>query len=282
MWDRDDPVELGSWATSETELGTLGGRRHRVGRWIVAVVVLVAAAGGWWYVGERTRRATLRSVEAVATAAADLADLASELGPQVTDLAVVQADPRRRAALVTGLASLDATARRLFDAAASLPAEDEGRIRLRASELARRSFNAEQSTADALAVAAALVPVTARPDLPSSVPPESVPDVAADLAWWITRVESTAPDLPADPRWEPLGAAVDELLARLAPFQETYLAALRTGDVDTVTAAARDVDGLVQRVEEHLQRILVAVGGEVADELSDIASLSRDLAQTPR
>ncbi len=246
--------------------------------------MFAAAVGGWWYFTDLDVRNTDQARAAVADAASELEVLANELAGELTSLPEANADPRRRASLVTGLAALDAAARRLFDAAAALPADldDPDRTRLRASELARRTFTVGDEISSSLAIASALTPLAERPDLPASVPPESIPDLAAEVAWWITRVETTAPELPATPRWERLGSAMADLLAGLARLQEDYLGSLRNEEPAEASRVVEGVDTALRRVLSVLDETLDGTGREMAAELAEVARLSGDLARGPR
>jgi len=251
---------------------------------VIPLVAVVAAVALWWYVDDSAARTQSQARAAVAEAADELSAVAERLSVDLAQLPDVVADPRRRAALVTGTAGLDAAARRLFDAAAALPADldDPDRVRLRASELARRSFAAATDITETFAVAAALTPLEERPDLPPSVPPEAVPDLAAEVAWWITRVDGTAPDLPTTPRWRRLGDALGGLSARLDTFQEDYLGAVRDGDPERAAAVVASLDQATLEVVAVLDAVLADVGVETSVELAEIARLSGDLAQGPR
>ena len=284
LWERETGPEIPAWDDSEPAPPQLPPRRLRRSLVVVPILLLGAVAAGWWYLTDLGVRNVDEARAAVADAASQLEVLATELAGELTSLPEANADPRRRAALVTGLAALDAAARRLFDAAAALPADldDPDRTRLRASELARRTFTVGDEISSSLAIAAALTPVAEGPHLPTSVPAESIPDLAADVAWWITRVETTAPELPETPRWEPLGAAMGDLLARLARLQEEYLGALRNGDPAEASRAVEAVDTARRGVLSVLDETLDGTGREMATELADIARLSGDLARGPR
>lgn len=253
LWQATDLAEQPPvWEPDESGIAGLTTRRLRWGWVLWLLLFAAAAAGGWWYWQQTT---TDRALEAQRRVAAEAAALESALAGMEAVWTGEDAAAR--------IAAIDAAARELFEAASGLPTDalatpETSQLRLQAADLAGAALETTATVGEVLAYRLVFQELVVPPELPLSVDSAQLPDVAADVAWWVTRASDAASALPTHPRLGDHPLRTAEWAAGLEGWQGDYLEALRSGDV-TAARAAR------QQVLDELERLRTDLDSLVAD-----------------
>jgi len=232
------------WQPTEVGSRLLRGRI----RWGLLLVILLMAAGivaiGLWLYQRPEALAAETMLEVRASASALSPDLitASDLNNSLLDQNQVPVT------VIASLLSLDAHARDLFEASATLPSS-ESASRTRASDAASKALDASRLLGANYAYRAAVIPILAAPDFETDPSLIALDEAARRFGEWQARFDSVRSALPAGS----LSSITTELAVvsgDLDSIQTRYLDALRRDDMA----------GAITVVEDLSKRMTVAEG----------------------
>lgn len=242
--------------------------------WIMAVLSVAAVVVALWTLPTAIRErqaATLDDIgTAVESASADLA----EARPVAATILDPGADTAQLSGMAVDLTRIDSAARDLLDQAvaaeeAALDSADEiGQ----AGELA---LSLERRLSTVLTYRLLLDSSLMLPDMPASVSPEELGDVARRLSEAITSIRSDVASLPRDEILDTHRSSTLESIAMLEEDQADYLAALRDGDADAARIRAANMRDRLAAIHEDLDEILASLSPWVQE---TIDAIDRNLA----
>lgn len=280
LWDATAPIDvLDGWDVGADPLEHVAGgdrRRRRTRTTLVVVSAVVMVLGSWYLAGLRGRQAHAET-EQIAVSAGHLAVALDGAQPLVTDLADGElADPASAAVATSRLAD---ASRALFAAAESARSPRVAEARLDATRAAGQATTLGSDLTEAAAYDGIVALAFEPPALRVVVPPEDVPSVASEVAWWVTSLGALAKTLPDGEPIRQHRTDVAAFVEWLAGWQVAYLDGL-TGD--DVAAATTERNALLTRVDTLIrdwQETLAAIGSEASEELVALADVARALSQ---
>lgn len=265
-------------ALTATELPKISGRSFR---WsvVVGAVLLLATALALIQIGtglparymseaKDSYRTSLGTTRAAVPATRDLLGSLTDPATPLETLSDIAVD----------LSRLDTAARELFAAAsASLPAtppfvsraELDALTPLRSdmAATAERALAIQRRLGDALTYRLVFARAFQLPDLPTAATTDEASTLGVELGLSLAATLDALAQLPTDPFFDAHRQRTEQVATRYAEWQIEYQTALREADVDGAAALARELEGAVQDVQDHLALPLRTIDAWGTDEL---------------
>ncbi len=253
-----DPIT--NWVPTE-----MGSRLYRGRiRWgvLTALIILASTLGlfaYWLY-----QRPAAMVAEAVSSVEEVAGQLQSELQTIAAATATLEApDPRTP---LPEMLALDAAARALFEASASLPAS-ETTSRAAAVNAAGDALDVTSVMGDAFAYRAAVIPVLVAPDLETDPALIALDEAAQAFAVWQTQFDAVRAALPAG-GLSSVTSQLDAVSSDLDSIRVKYLDSLREDDRWGAIVALRRLDERLSEAEGALFQALGAIRVRVDERIT--------------
>lgn len=281
LWDATATMDvLDDWDVGADPLQYVAGedrRRRRTRATLAIVSALVILLGSWYLAGLPGRQARAETAQ-IELSADHLGAALDGAAPLATDLADGELADQAGAAVATS--RLADAARTLFSAAEAARSPRVAETRLDATRAAERATTLGALLTDAVAydgiVGLALEP----PALRVVVPPEDVPSVASEVAWWVTSLGALAKTLPDGEPIHQHRTDVAAFAEWLAGWQVAYLDGLTVDDVAVATTERNALLTRVDTLTRDWQVSLAAIGSQAREELDALTGAARALSQT--
>lgn len=254
------------WQPTEVGSRLLRGRI----RWGLLSVILLMAVGivaiGLWLYQRPVALAAAAMLEVRASASALSPDLitASDLNNSLLDQNQVPA------AVIASLLTLDAHARDLFEASATLPSS-ESASRTRAGDAASKALDASRLLGANYAYRAAVIPILAAPDFETDPSLIALDEAARRFGEWQARFDSVRSALPAG-SLSSITAELAVVSGDLDSMQTRYLDALRRDDMAGAITVVEDLSKRMTVVEGMLYSGLSGVQATIQKRIDSALS----------
>jgi hypothetical protein len=233
-------------------------RTRRNFRWpvVITLVVLIGAVGAAvWWLPRTTAEDALAVRQGYYDAAVGVRNYLPEAQQALDALTNPASSGDAVASAVPAIAELDSKAFALAEVTSeplpsTLPLAPTGDIdalvplRDTGSLLGASSSDLAKRMANAYVYRTSIPMLLDTGSLPVSATTQEVNDISVRLASALAADAGVVADLPADPTFDPVGAAALDAVERFAPWQEEYLGALTGEDADAAETLVAEMEAL--------------------------------------